>query len=83
MFGGQRRQEEADVGDLVGDIVLAKDVTLNNACLACFGDVGDASRENGIAVVGAAVPGQEADEALSKVRLSGLFVESAQIERTH
>lgn len=47
--------------------MLAKDVALDNAGLASLGDVGDAPRENGIAVVGAAVPGQEADEALGWV----------------
>lgn len=68
ILGGQGCQEQADVGDLVGHIVLAKDVALHNTSLASLGNVGDAPREDGVAVVGAAVPGQEADKALSNVR---------------
>jgi hypothetical protein len=64
VFGGQGRQQQADVGDLVGHVVLAEDVALDDAGLAGLADVGDAAREDGIAVVGAAVAGQEADEAL-------------------
>jgi hypothetical protein len=64
VLGGEGRQQQADIGDLVGDMVLAEDVALDDAGLAGLADVGDAAREDGVAVVGAAVPGEEADEAL-------------------
>lgn len=64
VLGGQGRQERPDVGYVVGDVVLAKDVALDDAGLAGLADVGDAAREDGVAVVGPAIPGQEADEAL-------------------
>jgi hypothetical protein len=71
IFGSQRRKEHADVGDPICDVVLAEDVALDDAGLAGLADVGDASREDGVAVVGPAVPGQEADEALgSRYRVS-------------
>lgn len=63
--GGQKRP---DVHDLVGDVVLAEDVALDDTGLACFADISDTSGQDGIAVVSAAVPGQEADEALQAVR---------------
>jgi hypothetical protein len=64
IFRGQGGQERPDVGNLVGNIVLAKDVAGDDAGLAGLADVADAARQDGISVVGAAVPGQEADEAL-------------------
>jgi hypothetical protein len=54
-------------------MVLAKYVTLDDAGLAGLADVGDATGQNGISVVGAAVPGQEADEALGLVRPTRYF----------
>jgi hypothetical protein len=72
VLGGQGRQQRADVGHVVGDVVLAEDVALNDAGLAGLADVGDAAREDGVAVVGPAIAGQEADEALGGV--SALFL---------
>jgi hypothetical protein len=46
---------------LFGDAVLAEDVALDDVGLGCFGDVGDAGGEEGIAVVDVAVFGEEAD----------------------
>jgi len=70
---GQGRQEGADVDDLVGHVVLAKDVALDDAGLARLADVGDAAGQDGIAVVGPAVPGQEADETLGQVSVCPCF----------
>jgi hypothetical protein len=44
MFGSQGRQKHADVGDVVGDGVLAKDIAVDDAGLAGLADVGDAAR---------------------------------------
>lgn len=62
---GQRSQEVSDVLDLFCDLILSKYVSLDNTSLLCLDDVADALGENGIAVVSAAVPGKEANEALS------------------
>jgi len=75
VLGGQGRQEGADVDDLVGHVVLAKDVALDDAGLARLADVGDAAGQDGVAVVGPAVPGQEADEALGQVSVRFLLFE--------
>lgn len=64
---GQRRQQRADTDDLVRHLVFAKDVASDDACLLGFGNVADSVAEDGIAVVGLAVLGQEADEPLSTV----------------
>lgn len=60
----QRTQEQADVGDVVGHIVLAEDVAGDDPGLLCLPDVRDAPGQDGVAVVGAAVLCQEADQAL-------------------
>lgn len=60
----QGGQERPDVGDLVGNVVFAKDIAGDDAGLAGLADVADAARQNGVSVIGTAVPGQEADEAL-------------------
>lgn len=65
--GRQGREQQADVDDLVSDIVGAEDVAVDDAGLAGLGDVGDARGEDGVAVVGAAALGHEADEALGVV----------------
>ena len=74
VLGGQGRQQRADVDDLVGDVVLAEDVALDDAGLAGLADVGDAAREDGVAVVGPAIPGQEADEALGGSAVVLMFI---------
>ena len=56
---------------MVGDLVLAKDITLDDVGLPGLGDIGHSLGKDGITVVGAAVLGQETDEALSP-RLSAL-----------
>lgn len=61
---GQGRQQQPHVGDLVRHLVLAKDVARQDARLLGLGNVRHAARQNGIAVVYLAVPGEEADEAL-------------------
>jgi hypothetical protein len=64
VLSGQRGEQQAHVGDLVRHLVLAKDVARDDAGLARLGDVGLAGGQQRVAVVDAAVPGQEADEAL-------------------
>jgi hypothetical protein len=49
---------------LVGDAVGAEDIAGDDAGLSCFGDVGDAGWEEGVAVVDVAVFGEEADKTL-------------------
>ena len=49
---------------MVGEVVLAKDVAVNYARLRGFREVGYAGGEDCVAVVGAAVAGEEADETL-------------------
>lgn len=66
VFPGQRRKKHLNFGDLVCDIVLSEDVTLDHLCLGHFGKVADAHRENGITVVNLAVFGQESNESLSR-----------------
>jgi len=62
--GRQRREQQPDVDDLVRDAVRAEDVPRDDARPRRLGDVGAAARQDGVAVVRAAVPGEEADEAL-------------------
>lgn len=61
---GQGGKQQADVGHLVGYGVRAKDVAGDETGLLGGPDVGDALGEDGVAVVGAAVAGEEADETL-------------------
>lgn len=60
----QGREEQPDIGDVVGDLVLAEDVPLDDARLLGLGDVGHAGGQDRIAVVDPAIPGEEADESL-------------------
>lgn len=62
--GRERREEQANVGYLVGDMVLAKDVAMDDSGGFGARDVGDAAREDGVAVVGSSVAGEESNEAL-------------------
>ena len=66
VFWGERGEEESDVGDLVGEGVGAEDVAADDAGAGSLGEVGDIGWEDGVAVVGAAVAGEEADEALEE-----------------
>lgn len=63
---GEGSQEVRDVEDLVGDGVGAEDGTVDYFGLAGEGEVGCAVGEDGVAVVGAAVFGEEADETLEE-----------------
>lgn len=53
----QRRQKRPHVGNLLGDLVLAEDVTLDHLGFGCSGDVADAGWEDGVAVVDLAILG--------------------------
>lgn len=44
--------------------MAAKDAASNDASLTGLADVGDTTGQDGIAIVSAAVPGQETDKAL-------------------
>ena len=57
-------------GNLVRHAVLSEDVSGDDPRLLGFGDVADARRENGVAVVGLAIFGEEADEALDVYELT-------------
>lgn len=72
VFWCQGGEQEADVLDGVGYAVGAEDVTLNKAGLFGGADVGCARGEEGVAVVGFAVTGEEADETLVVVVLVAL-----------
>lgn len=65
---GEGGEEQADVCYLVRDGVGVEDVTGYDARLGGFGYVGCGGGEDGVAIVGAAVAGEEADEALRGVR---------------
>lgn len=62
--GRKRRQQEADVDDLVAHVVFPKDVASDDAGALGLGDVAHALGQNGVSIVGAAVLGQEAYKSL-------------------
>lgn len=53
-----------DLGDFVCHVILAEDVSLDHSGLLGLDNIADALREYSVAVVSAAVSGEEADEAL-------------------
>lgn len=55
------REERADVGDLIGHVVLPEDVTGDDPGLRGLANVRDACGQDGIAVVDTAVLCQETD----------------------
>jgi hypothetical protein len=55
---------------LVGNAVLAKDVTLDYSCLGGFGDVTYAGGKGGVSVVDVTILGQKADQTLYSYQLS-------------
>lgn len=73
----QGRQQQPDVGHLVRDLVLSKDVPSDDARLLGLADVGLARRQDGIAVICAAILGQEADQSLREVSVRGARVRVA------
>lgn len=54
---GQRSKKKANVDNLIGDMVVPKDVTSYHASLFRFGDIGLALGEDGIAVVDSVILG--------------------------
>jgi len=60
----ERRKEHFHLSNLVCDTMLAEDVALNHPRLARFGDVTDAGRKDGVAIVDVAVFSKEADQTL-------------------
>lgn len=61
---GQGCEEHPHICDLLGNPVLAEDVTLDDSGLGGFGDIAHSRWKNSIAVVDLAILGQEADEVL-------------------
>lgn len=63
-----------DVDHLVGDLVLAEDWSLDDLCGGGFADVCYARGEDGVAVVGSAIFGKEANQTLKVIswRLSDI-----------
>lgn len=61
---GQGCEEHSHVCDLVGNPVLAEDVTLDDSGIGGFGDIAHSRWEYSIAVIDLAILGQEADEVL-------------------
>ena len=61
---GERCQEVPDLGDFICHIVLAEDVSLDDTGLLGLDHVADALGQDSIAVVRAAISGEEANEAL-------------------
>lgn len=61
---GERRQQQPDVGNLIGDLMLPKNSADHDPGLLGLGDVRHALWQDGIPVVGPAVLGQEADKSL-------------------
>lgn len=57
LFRRQGSEEKADVGHLISYFVLSEDISLDDTGLSGLGDVRHPPREDGISVVGAAVPG--------------------------
>jgi hypothetical protein len=64
---GQRSEEHSHFSDLVGNPVLAKDVTLDDFGLGGFGDIAHSGWENSIAVIDLAILSQEADKVLFRI----------------
>lgn len=61
---GQGCEEHSHICDLLGNPVLAEDVTLDDSGLGGLGDVAHSGWEDSIAVVDLAILSQEADEVL-------------------
>ncbi len=67
------RQEEPDVRHLVGHLVFAIDVPLDDAGLLRLGQVCYALRQDGVAVVGLAVFGEESHKSLRRLMMGVSF----------
>lgn len=61
---GEGCEEHSHICDLLGNPVLAEDVTLDDSGLGGFGDIAHSGWEDSIAVVDLAILSQEADEVL-------------------
>lgn len=69
---GKGREQQADVGDLVSYMVRTEDVALNDSRLFRSGEIGAAaSGEDCVAVVGAAITGEETNETLEEGKERG------------
>lgn len=67
LCGSQRREEGSDFGNLVRNLVAAKDVSLDDAGTLSLGNVRHSVGEDGIAIVGAPVAGQKSNQPLRVV----------------
>jgi len=64
VLGSQRGKQHPHIGHLVRHLVLAENVTFDNAGRLDLSDIGHALREDSVAIVGATVAGEETDESL-------------------
>lgn len=51
IFSCQGCEQQPYICDLVGDIVLAENVSFDHMCLSCLGDIEDTGWEDGITVL--------------------------------
>jgi hypothetical protein len=61
ILGGQGRQQQPDIGHLLRHLVLSEDAAGDDTSLLGLANVGLTRRQDGIAVIRAAILGQEAD----------------------
>jgi hypothetical protein len=70
VLNSQRREQKADVDDVVSYLVLSENVSRYNLGLSSLSNIADAMRHDWLAIVCSAIPGQEADESLFAMRQS-------------
>lgn len=83
VLGGERCQEVPDLGHFVRHIVLAKDVSLDHTGLLGLDDIADALGQYSVAVIRAAIPGEEANEALPSCQSVNATPQMTVGSRTH
>ena len=67
IFPVERGQENTDVGDLIGNLMPAKDIASHYPGLFRLPDIGNALGKNSISIIGATIPGQEANKTLERI----------------
>jgi hypothetical protein len=69
ILDGEGRKQQPDVRNLVGDLMGPENIPGHDPSLSRLGDVGNALRQNGIAIVHLTVPGEESHEPLCPVSM--------------
>lgn len=67
VLGRERTEKQSDVGDILRDVVFAKDVAGDHPGLPRSANIRGTPGQDGISVVGPAVLCEEADQALSVI----------------